>query len=595
MPEQTRRRAFVVLGMHRSGTSALTRVLSLCGARLPSHLMQSADADTADVNAEVGYWESRALYDLHEELLAAAGSSWDDPHELPDGWFESPAASQWTQRLVSTLEAEYADSPVVVAKDPRISRLVPIWKNALQRLGMDAYWIISVRNPNDIAASLSRRNFFDPAKSLLLWLTHFLPAERHTRDTSRLFVGYDDLLDDWHAVISRVEQAFGFTFAERDGGSAEINRFLDRDLRHHTTPISEVLANDEFAACLKEAYRWALEAAAGDEPDGQRLDRVAQEYDSARRLYGSALSAAESGSEKKLFAQRKLGQQLDYLEGVVRDYLDVSESRFTQFNASLGELQKGLSWLRDHGDGQYQGLTSVIDGASRATQAVAAETRRLEERVAELADSFERRFDELSRQSEELSRRGDEAQRSVDELRQSVADASRTATEETNRQLDELRANLESHARRLEADRQISNAVLRLAIARHASPPTRDLLLNRHCGLLGLVVNFPGWLITGKARARLDRWRHMRRIVRSGLFDPTYYLARYPDIAHVGIDPLVHYVDWGAREGRHPNACLDPDHATDMPPHAADPGSNPRHHDVEYWMGRSNPPETSVE
>jgi hypothetical protein len=87
----------------------------------------------------------------------------------------------------------------------------------------------------------------------------------------------------------------------------------------------------------------------------------------------------------------------------------------------------------------------------------------------------------------------------------------------------------------------------------------------------------------------------MRRIVRSGLFDPTYYLARYPDIARVGIDPLVHYVDWGSSEGRHPNACLDPDRTPDGPPHTANAGATPRLHDVEYWMGRSNPPETSVE
>jgi hypothetical protein len=87
----------------------------------------------------------------------------------------------------------------------------------------------------------------------------------------------------------------------------------------------------------------------------------------------------------------------------------------------------------------------------------------------------------------------------------------------------------------------------------------------------------------------------MRRIVRSGLFDPTYYLARSPDIAQVGIDPLVHYVDWGAREGRHPNALLDPDRTPDGPPHAANAGATPRLHELDYWMRPSDPPEKSPE
>ena len=39
---------------------------------------------------------------------------------------------------------------------------------------------------------------------------------------------------------------------------------------------------------------------------------------------------------------------------------------------------------------------------------------------------------------------------------------------------------------------------------------------------------------------------------KSGLFDPEYYLATYPDVAQRNIDPLVHYLEEGAREGRNP-------------------------------------------
>src|SRR5438046_10404908 len=67
-----RRRAFVVVGMHRSGTSAMTRTLSLLGAALPEHLMPAADSNPA------GHWEPQSVTNLNDEILQALDSEWDD-------------------------------------------------------------------------------------------------------------------------------------------------------------------------------------------------------------------------------------------------------------------------------------------------------------------------------------------------------------------------------------------------------------------------------------------------------------------------------------------------------------------------------------
>ncbi len=37
------------------------------------------------------------------------------------------------------------------------------------------------------------------------------------------------------------------------------------------------------------------------------------------------------------------------------------------------------------------------------------------------------------------------------------------------------------------------------------------------------------------------------------LFDPDWYRTQYPDVALAGVDPIRHYFDDGAREGRDPN------------------------------------------
>jgi len=73
------KQALVVLGSP-GGTSAFTRVLSFCGASLPKHLEPANQANE-------GFWESSNIMTIHDELLASAGSAWDDFSEFPKSCF----------------------------------------------------------------------------------------------------------------------------------------------------------------------------------------------------------------------------------------------------------------------------------------------------------------------------------------------------------------------------------------------------------------------------------------------------------------------------------------------------------------------------
>ena len=83
---RVRRTALLVLGMHRSGTSALTGVIGLMGADLPNDLMAASD-----LNAK-GFFESNRITNFDEELLASAGFTWWDCRRFPAEWFSSPVA-----------------------------------------------------------------------------------------------------------------------------------------------------------------------------------------------------------------------------------------------------------------------------------------------------------------------------------------------------------------------------------------------------------------------------------------------------------------------------------------------------------------------
>jgi hypothetical protein len=65
------------------------------------------------------------------------------------------------------------------------------------------------------------------------------------------------------------------------------------------------------------------------------------------------------------------------------------------------------------------------------------------------------------------------------------------------------------------------------------------------------------WTATGTVLRRLSARRKAEDIVAAGLFDGTFYLKRYADIAASGIDAAEHYVEHGAFENRRANAIFD--------------------------------------
>src|SRR5262245_31306424 len=124
-------RAILVLGMHRSGTSAVTRVLNLLGAGLGTRLLPPVPGDN-----EKGYWENQDALEINERLLSGIGRSWHDVRDMPHGWQQSAAASDAYAAITRFVEVEFESSSLWAVKDPRICRLAPIWLRALEDCGV---------------------------------------------------------------------------------------------------------------------------------------------------------------------------------------------------------------------------------------------------------------------------------------------------------------------------------------------------------------------------------------------------------------------------------------------------------------------------
>ena len=220
--------AVVVLGMHRSGTSAMARVLSLAGAQLPASTMPPGLGNPA------GHWEPRDIADFNDRIFADLDSGWHDPfgprglrrRKLPNARYLAEAQD--------ILLKNYGESSPIVLKEPRLSVLFDLWIEALNNRQFKPCYIIMVRHPFEVAASLKARDSFLENKSIILWTTYMLTCELNTRDANRIFVSYDDLLENPEAILDKVESQLALNLPRRTWDSLlETQEFLRRDLKHH--------------------------------------------------------------------------------------------------------------------------------------------------------------------------------------------------------------------------------------------------------------------------------------------------------------------------------------------------------------------------
>jgi glycosyltransferase involved in cell wall biosynthesis len=265
---ESKRKAVIVLGMHRSGTSALTRVLSLAGLALPQHLLQP------NVDNEKGFWESDVICNCQDEFLEKIGSSWDDPRPIGAHIYESSIAKNFEKDLERVILEEFDQSPLFVIKDPRICRLLPLWIRVFKTMDIDPYFVLTIRHPDEVAASLFKRNQFSHEKSLALWCTHTLEAERETRGYPRIFTRYDTLLQDWKSVLLDAQTTLNLPLF-LDGIDDEVTAFLSEDLRHNRAKDHNHLP--QWAQELLEGFK---------ENNAHRFDAIRIQSDNGALLQG---------------------------------------------------------------------------------------------------------------------------------------------------------------------------------------------------------------------------------------------------------------------------------------------------------------------
>lgn len=273
--------ALVVFGMHRSGTSALTRVLSLRGADLPAHLM------SANHGNERGYWEPAPIVALNDEMLDYFGVAWDDPFasfQIPEpGLF--PKTFQ--QRAARLLQDEYGESSLFILKDPRGTLLIGFWLGVLARAGIRACPVVLARHFGEVAASLHARDKTNQESAALLYVAYGVEAALALQESQPTFLRYDQLLSDWRGVTDRIATEQGFTWP-RSGAflDSEVGEFLvpgtSKSRGLHLSPMVEAWA--------QTVWSWLGARADGETPAIAPLMQIRSELGDAAAAYSPVLA-----------------------------------------------------------------------------------------------------------------------------------------------------------------------------------------------------------------------------------------------------------------------------------------------------------------
>lgn len=537
----------MVLGMHRSGTSAVARALEVVGVDLGRDLLPPM----ANVN-EKGFWEDRDFNRLNIEIHSALDKEWYDRFRISAADLEVLHRKGFFLNAVEFLRKKFDGVSIFGIKDPRATRLLPFWKSVAAHCGLDLSFIMAARNPLNVARSLGIRDKFDIERGYLLWLDYVLQGIADSQNCRRLVVDYDRLVDSPAIEIARMADSLGLEIdaARLDLYTAE---FLEQRLRHNECGQRDLALDPRCPQMIREIHDTLIDAAVDKVSldDSAVLERVVSwtsEYAKLDPLcnYIEALTqkislglSAQVESEGVIAALREtnraqgeqisiLGEASTKLEQRIADFIDEVARREGELQVTtekLGELRDVVA-ARD----------AVIDELREVARRKQAQCDELVMKLAECGDEINR-----------LVRTGSERDAEIGRLRGEISSR------------DEQIATLE----RTLADRDYRLSALSTSVRQYAessswrlSAPIRFVGRNvRRARLLASImpdVLQRGGGVVGTARKSVAvmrregihgvRWR-LRTLHATGHLTPTLATAAVGDAAEVDGD-AGSYAHW---------------------------------------------------
>jgi len=583
MPSENEQRLILVLGMHRSGTSAITRGLPVLGVDLGEQLL----ATDIGIN-DRGYWEDAGFVDFNIELLEAVGHDWHSLALIPDQAWQAPALLQKRLPAVEFLRTRLGNHAVFGLKDPRIGQTLPFWQGVFDHMRLKVSYVVPFRNPANVARSLARLYGFELEKGYLLWYAHMLMSLRGSEQARRVFVDFDKMLQEPEHQLKRIAKGLDLPFDPQGAALSEYRQdFLEASLRHHDYRLEDLrldLATPKPVADLSEIILALAHDQRPDDDSIRALTRVRHQdllqqdrgLDLMRRYDKRAIDLSEhlKTAAAQLSARDERVSQLEQALGERHEQFGQLELALIERHEQVRQLEQTLIERHEQVRQLEHALVERQDHAGLLEQALGER----DEQVCLLQQTLVERHEQIDQLEQALLERHDQ----VDQLEQAIVERQgafcqiEQALDARNEQVclieqsikarDETIAALTQAAlddreqiasleqavalggeqfallERLIGERDIEIGQTRMMLARYDGLKVLSTaLLHKIAQRTGLEYIYAAVTLKG-------------HLVRAKLFDPAYYLNTYLDVARAGIDPFAHYMRHGWREGRNPSA-----------------------------------------
>ena len=262
--------AILIAGMHRSGTSAFSRIINLLGADLgPPGKMVKPGYDNPE-----GFWEHEELMRMNDEVLTAIGQDWHKTDWYGDDWLERVDWPRFSDKINMIMERDFGQSPLWAVKDPRLCLTLPLWKKVLAERGTGLTLFMPVRHPVEVASSLAKREEIPVETGLAIWLRHNLKLAQAAVGVPGLILTYERLMDDPSEAIRQAA-----TFLSLPAKGERISTALDSlrpQLRNNRAMRSKAMP--PAVKALWELFK-AREGKTFEPGDKATLDAICGELD----------------------------------------------------------------------------------------------------------------------------------------------------------------------------------------------------------------------------------------------------------------------------------------------------------------------------
>jgi hypothetical protein len=332
----------IILGMHRSGTSALTGVLGLLGIGLGLNLMKPTEENPK------GYFENQEVNEINEAILWQVDSSWHDLFPLQKDWWKQEGISAFREKALKLIQMEFTGVDTFCIKDPRMCVLFPFWNSIFEELGTKLSYIIPVRNPTEVGDSLKRRHGLSIQKGIILWMNHILNAEFYSRSGPRSFVFFEQLLKNPEKTINRISKALGINFPKTwQEAKNDIEEFLEPSLKHYNH--ENHASSKDILPLVTGCYQLFFELCYAERTGENKLvkiDRIRKNYNEVYRLFYNQDLQRDTRETNLLLKEqahrlKEAHMRLSDLQSQVQD----KENRLAQVDRLLKEKDSELEGL----------------------------------------------------------------------------------------------------------------------------------------------------------------------------------------------------------------------------------------------------------